>query len=229
MENLSPKVPQQPHPTLLRMAARIGRLQAQHYCPGADCTFVSELNDQGLFIWATWPATPLRGKQLALTVKPVQGRFWVEIVVDRETVDKAEMEAIRNAYDDLKTCAVADWLDASATIPTPLLNLTPHPIRILDEDGQVIGEIPVSGWPVPRVDKDEEIVAFVHAYGMEIPLKKVTYGRVQNMPDPIPGVSLIVSVIVKQALPHRTDLLTVEDVIRHQKTGEVLGCRSLGI
>lgn len=229
MENLSPKVPQQPHPTLLRMASRIGRLQAQHYCPGADCTFDPELNDQGLFIWTTWPATPLRGRQLALTVKPVQGRFWVEIVVDRETVDSAEMEAIRNAYDDLKASAVADWHNASATVPTPLLNLTPHDITILDDNSQPIGKIPVSGWPVPRVDKEEEIVAYAHAYGMEIPLKKVTYGRVQNMPDPIPNVLFIVSVIVKQALPERNDLLTVEDVVRHQVTQKVLGCRSLGI
>lgn len=107
-----------------------------------------------------------------------------------------------------------------------IVNCTPHPITLLGADGEmVITEIQPSGI-IPRATKTTETVAHVNIDGNLIPVIVPTFGQVSNLPEPEEGTMYIVSLIVQQACPNRTDLLIVEDVVRD---GSVIkGCKAFG-
>lgn len=60
-----------------------------------------------------------------------------------------------------------------------------------------------------------------------VPLSRPRYGEVTGLPEPEPGVLLIVSMLVQQACPGRDDLVIPSGVIRDD-AGVIIGCRSLG-
>ena len=68
----------------------------------------------------------------------------------------------------------------------------------------------------------------VFQHGDPLPLVVGTYGAVTGLPELHPGVLLIVSALVRTALPDRKDLASPVDVIRDEK-GVILGCRALEI
>ena len=53
-----------------------------------------------------------------------------------------------------------------------------------------------------------------------------SYGQVEGLPDPKPGVGYIVSQIVAQALPERRDLFFPGDLLR-DKDGNIIGYKNL--
>lgn len=73
---------------------------------------------------------------------------------------------------------------------THLVNLTPHPIRIQRQDGEVI-TVPPSGH-VARVASKTEITGTVAG----ISTSKTTYGEVEGLPDLDPNGVYIVSSMV---------------------------------
>jgi len=77
-----------------------------------------------------------------------------------------------------------------------IVNLTPHPIRVVGEKGDLIVEIPPYG-NVARVAVKKRLLGKI---GGEIPVYKTEYGGVENLPKPEDGTVYIVSSLVLSAL-----------------------------
>ena len=108
-----------------------------------------------------------------------------------------------------------------------LVNLTPHEVVILDSSNNVVLRLPPSG-TVARVATREEVVGTLNG----IPVVKTTYGDVEGLPAPQPGVVYIVSLLVLQALAgKRSDLVapntspTPLGAVRDNQ-GRIVGVRS---
>lgn len=98
-----------------------------------------------------------------------------------------------------------------------IVNLTPHPIRIVNSE---VREIPSSG--VVRISEVTIQVGDVDG----IPLVRKTYGQAEGLPEPQPDTLYIVSTMVRAAHPERTDLASPGDLVRDEQ-GNVIGCRNL--
>ena len=103
-------------------------------------------------------------------------------------------------------------------------NLTPHPIMIVgaDADNEVIATIQPE--PTPARLKTTTVPA-EPVDG--IATSRTVFGNPSGLPEAVEGTFLIVSQIIKSALPSRADLLVPAEVIR-DKSGNIIGCRSLG-
>lgn len=100
-----------------------------------------------------------------------------------------------------------------------LMNLTPHALHLVTPGGTVT--IAPSG-TVARCTQTSTSAGEVGG----IPLSRVTYGDVQGLPEPQEGMLLIVSALVRSALPTRTDLASPGDLVR-DAAGAVIGARGL--
>ena len=99
------------------------------------------------------------------------------------------------------------------------INLTPHAVNVL-LNGRTITIEPsgtVAGCSVSREQADAI---------ESIPVNRTVFGTVEGLPKPQDGVYYMVSSLVAQALPSRTDLFVPDDVIRDE-AGRVIGCRAL--
>ena len=103
------------------------------------------------------------------------------------------------------------------------INLCPHKVDILREDGSVLTLQP-SGI-VPRCSQTEVKVTSVNG----IAVTRQTYGEVYDLPDPEEGILYIVSRMVAAAMPNRSDLLIPGPVFRDPETGNPTGCRGLSV
>lgn len=102
-------------------------------------------------------------------------------------------------------------------------NCTPHPIDIWDaESSRVLRTVPRSDIVI-RLKETNEYIG--EAEG--IPICRTTYGEPLDLPGQEPGTLLIVSVLVKNALPDRNDLVVPVNLVRDDE-GHIIGCRSLG-
>ena len=103
-------------------------------------------------------------------------------------------------------------------------NLTPHTVTIMlytiDGAGEQIIYMPTG--VIPRLSTKTIQVGAVDG----IPLTSTVFGEVQDMPDAVQDVYLIVSRMVLAALPNRSDLLVPNELVRNDK-GMIIGCRSL--
>ena len=106
-----------------------------------------------------------------------------------------------------------------------LINLTPHELNIVKEDGTVLTvPKPESGLAIPRLHVSRQGV-----YAQEgIKFYLSNYGQVENLPAKVEGVTLIVSAMIRQALPERTDLVSPGNLLRNA-AGSVIGCEGLDI
>lgn len=101
-------------------------------------------------------------------------------------------------------------------------NLTPHPITICNNTGEVIrviqseGLVRLKAVTVPAGEIDGTAVT------------RTEFGQPEGLPEFQEGVYYVVSQLVKTALPSRSDLLVPAEVIRDEK-GNIVGCRSLGL
>ncbi len=98
-------------------------------------------------------------------------------------------------------------------------NLTPHPIVVIRGEEKIT--IQASG--LARLAARTEWVGEIDG----IPLSQTKFGLPEGLPDPQDGVYLVVSQLIKSALPQRTDLLVPAEVVRDEK-GNIVGCQSLG-
>jgi hypothetical protein len=104
-----------------------------------------------------------------------------------------------------------------------LINLTPHEITIVREDNKIV--LPPSG-TIARVATTRRVVTTIEVDGMTIPVHRVEFGQVENLPEPQPGTWYIVSAIVAQAAPGRDDLVIPDDAVRDEQ-GRIVGARAL--
>jgi hypothetical protein len=110
--------------------------------------------------------------------------------------------------------------------PTSVVNLTPHHIRLVGEREAV--ELAPAGPPARLVLRRDEPLGRVAVGPVLIPVvRTAASGEVNGLPDPRPGVLLIVARPVAEALPNRDDLVFPHDTVRNEN-GTVIGCRALG-
>ncbi|MGI5872705.1 MAG: hypothetical protein ACOX8T_11800 [Bacillota bacterium] len=103
------------------------------------------------------------------------------------------------------------------TAKTTFVNLTQHDINVLEPETT----IPPSGTEA-RCAVSREQVAELGG----ITVNRTVFGDVDNLPAPQAGTYYIVSALVAQACPGRTDLLIVDEVERDE-AGRIVGCRAL--
>lgn len=104
-----------------------------------------------------------------------------------------------------------------------LINLTPHAIKIVGDDGETIAIVPPSG-NVARVATTMKKVGSVG--GIELYAQEV--GETCNLPDASDEALLIVSALVRLAHPERKDLASPGELVRNE-SGQPTGCRGLVI
>ena len=95
---------------------------------------------------------------------------------------------------------------------TKLINLCPHDVTIVDEEGHIILVLP------------DEVVMFAGAATTETPRENTLgypfpvvhreWGAVTGLPAPQPGVAFVVSAAVVSACPGRADLFSPGRLIR---------------
>ena len=104
-----------------------------------------------------------------------------------------------------------------------IINLTPHDINFVGAtiDGDIV--FPSAG--IARAEEiTEQLDAIWDGYN-RFPVVKKKFGRVSNLPEQQKNTFYIVSVIVANALPERSDLLIVSETVRNEK-GQIMGCKS---
>lgn len=103
-----------------------------------------------------------------------------------------------------------------------ILNLTPHSISFVDENGNVIRIVEPSG-DVARLATRTVVTGEYDS----IPITETVYGEIQGLPDPIDDTIFIVSSLVAQRVPERDDVFIPNESVRDD-AGRIIGCRSLG-
>ena len=111
-----------------------------------------------------------------------------------------------------------------------IVNMTPHIVNLVNGDGDVVREIAPSG-VVPRVNFVTRPMPQLD--GIDVVEQGV--GQIEGLPDPRPGVALIVSAIVRGAVPERTDVYSPGALARWtessaptpQQAGQPYGCYGL--
>jgi len=104
-----------------------------------------------------------------------------------------------------------------------LVNLTPHEIKIVGENGEERLVIPPSGI-VARVRTEQTLVRYVNG----IPIVRTTFGDVEGLPEPQPNTLYIVSSLVAQAVPYRNDVVapdTSPNGVVRDSEGKIIGVK----
>lgn len=99
---------------------------------------------------------------------------------------------------------------------TKIINLTPHPLNIYS-NGKQVESIPSSG--IVRVKEEKLNIGIING----IPLVKKKFTEAEGLPEKKSDTVYFVSIIVMQALPNRTDLITSSNLVRDEN-GRILGC-----
>lgn len=95
-----------------------------------------------------------------------------------------------------------------------VVNLTPHPVTIGDRTIESSG--------IVRVEEEKKFTGYIDG----IPVYETKYLDCQNLPSEQDDTIYIVSIIVVQACPSRTDLYTPGDLLRDAK-GRIIGCKGI--
>ncbi len=108
-----------------------------------------------------------------------------------------------------------------------LINLTPHPITIYNQDNNIVMNIPPSG-QVARVATIPKIVDSVNG----VPIRQIEYGDIVGLPEPQPDTIYIVSTVVIIALRakgiNRMDVVSPDtnpDSSVRDSEGKIIGVR----
>lgn len=104
-----------------------------------------------------------------------------------------------------------------------IINKTPHPVYILDDNKKIIKMFPKSNGMI-RVPENIKRVGTMDG----IPITTTQWGETVDVPKPKRDVFYIVSQLVKSALPHRYDFLVPKNIVR-DKDGNIIGCKCLDI
>ena len=99
------------------------------------------------------------------------------------------------------------------------VNLTPHRITVVRDDKSIALDLPPSG-DVARINVDYYVDAVVDG----IPIYRADVGDPVDVPDPVDGQTLVVSGMVRSAMPQRGDLVSPGQLVRDDD-GNPVGCR----
>ena len=110
---------------------------------------------------------------------------------------------------------------------TKIINMTPHPLCLLAEDGSVLREIKPSG-TIARAEQTDVPVGDIDGF----PLVRSSFGEPIDLPDWKEGIFLFVSLATAkpaQAAGRRPyDLLLSSQQVRDEN-GNIVGCRGFAI
>lgn len=104
-----------------------------------------------------------------------------------------------------------------------IINKTPHSVNIVDQNGQIIR----------TYEKGDSLIRLTVKTVQDVPLadgtptSRTKFGKAEGLPNFKKDTFFIVSQLVKNALPNRTDLLVPAEVVRDEN-GHIVGCKSLG-
>ena len=107
-----------------------------------------------------------------------------------------------------------------------IINLTPHSITFVSDDGTPIMTVPASG-AVARVSSKTVVMGLVDVGEIQIPITGTTYGEIEGLPSPQDGIIYVVSSLVAQRCSNRQDIFIPNESVRDEN-GRIVGCRSLG-
>ena len=108
-----------------------------------------------------------------------------------------------------------------------IINCTPHDINVLNELGNRIVLIPkLPADSIARVATSSIKSCDLDIAGAKVPVSRTELLQVTNLPAERPGVALIVSALVRLALPLRKDLFSPGELVRND-AGQPIGCRGL--
>ncbi len=113
-----------------------------------------------------------------------------------------------------------------------LINLTPHPIDVVDpQSGAVVTSLPPEPEPA-RVEMEREQLGTVTVKGVPIPVTRNRMGTPSPLPQPLPCRYYIVSRAFAEAVRAsgrgRPDLLVPDDPVRDDE-GRIIGCRAFAV
>ena len=98
------------------------------------------------------------------------------------------------------------------------INMTPHPINLLDADSEPIMTIEPSGETI-RLLEEKEVVDSLDGVDVLV----ITFSAGGNLPEVMDDVYYIVSALVANAYPERADFLMVAGTVRDEN-GRIKGC-----
>ncbi len=104
-----------------------------------------------------------------------------------------------------------------------IVNLTPHEVKVLDDDDNVIATFPSVG--VARARQHDVPAGEIES----IPVVKTEFGEVSGLPEPTEDAVFIVSRITVEAAQAQgrstDDLLVTSGAVRDSR-GRIIGCRA---
>ena len=105
-----------------------------------------------------------------------------------------------------------------------IINLTPHPINIIDEEGNIIKVFESAG--VARAAQEDVEIGTLEG----IPIIETEFGKPVNLPEYNQGTYYIVSAITAKAAylsgRNTQDLLLTAKTVRNSD-GQIIGCQAL--
>jgi hypothetical protein len=106
-----------------------------------------------------------------------------------------------------------------------IINLTPHSFTLCNDAGEIIRVIEPTK-PAARVSSTVKTVGEVDG----IPVTVTTFGAVEGLPEPQEGTVYIVSLLVQQAVPNRSDVYrpdTGPQSVVRDGAGQIIGVKAL--
>ena len=121
-----------------------------------------------------------------------------------------------------------------------IVNLTPHPITICDDNCSPVLTLPPSGM-VARVKQERRLAKVLQVIQrlddevtmdvVMVPVVEATYGEVEGLPGPKRGVVYVVSSVVLEALKGQRDDVVAPDTgpgsVCRDENGRIIGVRFL--
>lgn len=108
-----------------------------------------------------------------------------------------------------------------------IVNLTPHPLIVVDEDGRELLTVAPSGTPL-RLKETRRGSRTIAVGEVAVEIEEVSYAEPSSdLPKPREGVLYFVSMLTALSLRDREDLIFPLGVVR-DADGRILGCRSFG-
>jgi hypothetical protein len=101
------------------------------------------------------------------------------------------------------------------------VNMTPHPVNLLTTEGEEIATFPSKG--TIRLDKFSIQIGSLNVNDHEVDLLFSAFNPSDDIPEPVEGTMFIVSALVANAYPERTDFVMVENTVRDDN-GRIIGC-----
>lgn len=105
---------------------------------------------------------------------------------------------------------------------TNIVNLTPHVITLIDENG---GKTVIESSGIARCIQRDEKIGELNGF----PVFKSFFGEVTGLPEKEEGTVIIVSAIVAKAMAGKRDDLGVVSQTVRDEAGKIIGCRGFAV